>query len=99
MRIAVSLQAWLDSQAPAWDHPTMSISTVDAKKRIVLPSGKPGEIYDVQRQDRQHVLLVRLECPGRRKPLSRLASLAAMRDAPLQPTMKWEELRKLTRET
>jgi hypothetical protein len=38
----------------------MSTAKVDAKKRIVLPSGKPGEVYDVQQQADGRVMLVRL---------------------------------------
>ena len=81
-----------------WDHPTMSITKVDAKKRIVLPSGRPGDVYDVQRQDEGHLLLVRLQQPEQLKPMSKKACLEAMRKAPLRPRMKWEQLRQLTRE-
>ena len=81
-----------------WDYPTMSTSTVDAKKRIVLPSGRPGDVYDVQRQDEGRLLLVRLERPDRSERMSKKACLEAMRKAPLRPKMKWEQLRQLTRE-
>jgi hypothetical protein len=81
-----------------WDYPTMSTSTVDAKKRIVLPSGRPGDVYDVQQQDEAHVMLVRLERPARTERTSKRACLEAMREAPLHPSMKWEQLRGLTRE-
>ena len=81
-----------------WDHPTMSTTKVDAKKRIVLPSGRPGEVYDVQRQDEGRLLLVRLEQPRQAKRMSKKACLEAMRKAPLRLGMKWEQLRQLTRE-
>jgi hypothetical protein len=81
-----------------WDNPTMSISTVDAKKRVVLPSCKPGDVFEIQRQGEGRLLLVRLERPERDQRMSKKACLEAMRRAPLRLTAKWEELRKLTRE-
>ena len=76
----------------------MSTSTVDSKKRIVLPSGKPGDVYEVQRQDEERLLLVRLARPERSQGMSKKACLAAMGRAPLRPTMKWEQLREITRD-
>lgn len=76
----------------------MSTSKVDAKKRVVLPGGNPGDIFDIQQQGEGRYLLVRLEKPEVPARLSRNACLKAMREAPLRPTMSWEELRKLTRE-
>ena len=81
-----------------WDIPTMSTAKVDAKKRVVLPSGRPGDVYDIQQQDERHVLLVRLERPAPRERMSRRACLQAMREAPLRPKMTWQQLRQLTRE-
>ena len=76
----------------------MATSTVDSKKRIVLPGGKPGDVFEVQKQAEGRFLLVRLEKPQRDQRLSRSACLEAMRTAPLRPTMTWDELRELTRE-
>ena len=76
----------------------MSTSTVDAKKRIVLPGGRPGEVFDIQQQAEGRFVLVRLEKPEGVERLSREACLEAMRQAPLRPTMAWESLRALTRE-
>jgi len=81
-----------------WDSPTMTTSTVDAKKRIVLPGGRPGDVFDIQQQAEGRVLLVRLEKPERAERRSRAACVKAMRKAPLRPTMPWEKLRQLTRE-
>jgi hypothetical protein len=41
--------------------------TVDAKKRIVLPGGEPGDRFDVTRLDSERVLIVRL-LPADSKP-------------------------------
>ena len=76
----------------------MSTSTVDAKKRIVLPEGRPGEVFDIQQQAEGRFVLVRLEKPEGVERLSREVCLEAMRKAPLRPTMAWESLRALTRE-
>ena len=76
----------------------MGTSTVDSKKRIVLPEGRPGDVFDVQQQADGRFLLVRLEKPVRAESMSKTACMEAMRRAPLRPTMTWEELRELTRE-
>lgn len=76
----------------------MSTSTVDAKKRIVLPKGSPGEIFDIQQQAEGRYLLVRLEKPPHSARVSKAECRKAMREAPLRPTMTWEELRRKTRE-
>ena len=76
----------------------MGTSKMDSKKRIVLPSGKPGDIFDIQQQAEGRYLLVRLEKPKRPERISKAASLKAMREGPLRPTMTWAQLRELTRE-
>lgn len=87
-----------DVATPAWDSPTVSTSTVDAEKRVVLPTGRPGDVYDVQRQNERRLLLVRLERPEPGERISKQACLEAMRKAPLRPKGRWEQLRQLTRE-
>jgi hypothetical protein len=76
----------------------LSTYTVDSKKRIVLSSGRPGDVFDIQRQAEGRFLLVRLEKPERTERMSKKACMEAMRKAPLRPTMTWEKLRELTRE-
>ncbi|MDJ0819257.1 MAG: hypothetical protein QNJ58_23840 [Desulfobacterales bacterium] len=76
----------------------MSANKVDTKKRILLPGGRPGDVFDIQRQAEGRFLLVRLEEPERSEQMNKKACLAAMRKASLRITMKWEELRELTRE-
>lgn len=75
----------------------MSTSTVDTNKRIVLPNGRPGDVFDIQPQAEGRFLLVRLEKPEAAERMSREACIEAMRKAPLRPTMTWERLRELTR--
>jgi hypothetical protein len=76
----------------------MSTSTVDTKKRVVLPGGRPGDVFDIQQQAEGRFLLIRLEKPERTERMSRKACMEAMHKAPLRPTMTWEKLRELTRE-
>ncbi|MBI4555978.1 MAG: hypothetical protein HY706_00215 [Candidatus Hydrogenedentes bacterium] len=76
----------------------MSTSKVDSKKRIVLPKGQPGDVFEVQQEGEGRFVLVRLEKPKPAKRMSRKACMEAMNQAPLSPTIPWDELRELTRE-
>lgn len=76
----------------------MRTSTVDSKRRIVLPHGQPGDIFDIQEQGEGRYLLVRLEKPQPPQPMSKKECLAAMEASPLLPKMSWPELRQSTRE-
>jgi hypothetical protein len=75
----------------------MSTYTVDTKKRILLPGGRPGDVFDIQQQAEGRFLLIRLEKPERSEHMSKKACMEAMRKAPLRLTMTWEKLRDLTR--
>jgi hypothetical protein len=81
-----------------WDIPTMSTYTVDTKKRIVLPGGRPGDVFDIQQQAEGRFVLIRLEKPERSERMTKKACMEALRKAPLRPTIPWEKLRELTRE-
>ena len=79
-------------------YSTMSTYTIDTKKRILLPGGRPGDVFDIQQQAEGRFLLVRLEKPERSERMSKQECLAAMQKAPLCPTMPWDKLREITRE-
>lgn len=70
----------------------------DAKRRVVIPGARPGDVYDVQKQSDGRILLVRLERPEFRAGMSRSQCLHAMEEAPLRLRMGWDELKSLTRE-
>lgn len=70
---------------------------VDAKKRVVLPSSRPGEIYDVQQHREGYYELIRLERPVRKKLVSLQQSLQAISATPLTQKMSWEQLKAITR--
>lgn len=74
-------------------------SKVDAKRRVVVPGARPGELFDVQRVEEGRILLVRLERPEARPKRTRKECLAAMDEASLTPGMSWNELKTLTRDS
>ena len=87
----------IDPEIHRWDNPTMT-ATADSKRRIVLPTAKPGDVFDVQRQDEGHIMLVRLTCPEPNTRMTQAQCLRAIASLPLRPKMNWETLRGLTRE-
>jgi bifunctional DNA-binding transcriptional regulator/antitoxin component of YhaV-PrlF toxin-antitoxin module len=78
----------------------MAISTVDAKRRVVLPGASPGDVFDIQSQGEGRLLLVRLglEPPKPEPGMSMASCLEAIAAAPLRPRMTWDALKTVTRE-
>jgi hypothetical protein len=76
----------------------MPMSIADAKRRVVLPAAKPGDVFDIQSQGEGRLLLVRLERPKPEPGMSLSRSLEAIAAAPLRPKMTWDSLKALTRE-
>jgi hypothetical protein len=77
----------------------MSTQELDSEKRIVLPDGRPGDVFEIQPQGEGRFLLVRQTSPepsGRKK--SREEIMDAIENSRIQMTMSWDELRKITRE-
>jgi len=81
-----------------WENPTMAMSTADAKRRVVLPAARPGDVFDIQSQGEGRLLLVRLERPKPAPRMSMARCLEAIAAAPLRPKMSWESLKAMTRE-
>ena len=81
-----------------WDYPTMPITIADNKKRVVIPAARPGDVFDIQQQSEERVVLVRLVKPKPKARLSRTEALRAIASRPLRPKMNWSQLRRLTRE-
>jgi len=73
-------------------------TTADSKKRIVLPTASPGDVFDIQRFGDGQFMLVRLTRPELKTQLTQAQCLRAIRAAPLCPKMDWETLRGMTRE-
>lgn len=76
----------------------MSTARADAKKRVVVPGAAPGDVFDVQRQGDERVLLVRLKRPDPAPKMTAEACLEAMSRTPVRMALSWEELRRITRE-
>jgi hypothetical protein len=74
-------------------------STVGSKKRIVVPSARPGDVFDVQRAGEGRFVLLRL---GRPEPPpmrpTRAQVVKAMRENPIRMKADWPALRKMTRD-
>jgi hypothetical protein len=87
----------IDRPERQWDNPTMT-TTTDNKKRIVLPTAKPGDVFDIQPLGEGQFILVRLERPEPKTKLTRAQCLRAISTRPLRPKMNWATLRGLTRE-
>lgn len=76
----------------------MSTSTADAKRRVVLPTAEPGDIFDIRSQGEGRLLLVRFERPKPEPGMSMDRCLEAIAAAPLRPKMSWDSLKAVTRE-
>lgn len=78
----------------------MSIATADQKRRVVLPGTAPGDVFDVQRGEDGRYVLVKLvrsvPSVGNR---SADEVIDALNRAPLDSRMRWESIRRLTRES
>ena len=68
----------LDSASLVWDCPTLPITTADKKKRVVLSSARPGDVFDLQTQGDGTLVLVRLVPPEPKAKISRIESLRAL---------------------
>lgn len=80
-----------------WDNPTMTV-TADAKRRVVVPGVKPGDIFACEQQDGNRFMLVKLTVALPAKKKTRNEILRAIKQSKMSPAMNWEKLRVLTRE-
>ena len=76
----------------------MAIARADAKKRVVIPGARPGDVFEVDSAGEGRYTLVRLERKLDRPRLSRDEALRTIADHPLTPSVPWDELREMTRE-
>jgi len=76
----------------------MAIATTDAKRRVVLPTTRPGDVFDIQSQGEGRLLLVRIDPPETGLRMSMARCLEAIAAAPLRPKMNWDSLKAVTRE-
>ena len=71
--------------------------TADAKKRVVIPGAAPGDVFACEQTDNT-VILRRVYRKSPRKSLTRKQALKAIRSWKSLRGVKWEDLRKMTRE-
>ena len=76
----------------------MATSTADAKRRVIIPAARPGDVFEIQSQGEGRLLLVRLERPKPGPRMSMEHCLEAIVAAPLRPKMTWDSLKAVTRE-
>jgi hypothetical protein len=76
----------------------MPISIADAKKRVVVATARPGDVFEIQSEGEGRLLLVRLEAPKPAPKMSQARCLKAIAAAPLRTTMSWGSLKAMTRE-
>jgi hypothetical protein len=71
--------------------------TADSKKRVVLPGAAPGDVFACERKGPEIVLRrIHRETSGKRR--TKADVLKAIRKWKSVPNIRWEELRKFTRE-
>jgi hypothetical protein len=78
------------------DNPTVTL-TADAKKRVVIPGAAPGDVFAFE-ETTQGLLLKRIYRKQRQKKITKKQALKAIRSWTSLRGLKWEELRKMTRE-
>jgi hypothetical protein len=71
--------------------------TADAKKRVVLPGAAPGDVF-VYEETGKGVLLKRIYRQQEPRKQSKEQAMKAIKRWKSLRGVKWEELRKLTRE-
>jgi len=71
--------------------------TADSKKRVVLPGAAPGDVFDFE-QKRPELILRQVHRAAPQKKRTKAEVLKAIRNWKSVPNIRWEELRKITRE-
>lgn len=71
--------------------------TADAKKRVVVPGAAPGDVFACE-QSNNAVILRRVYRKPPQKKLTKEQALKAIRKWKALRGVKWDELRKITRE-
>lgn len=70
--------------------------TADSQQRAVLPFAKPGETFECEQRDENHITLVRRPAPAKKKTPAEIRQ--AILNSKMKFDMTWDELRQLTRE-
>ncbi len=73
-------------------------TVIDSDRRIVLPTGNPGDRFDVRRLEDGSIVLVPVLFSAKQTRWTRARCLREIDQSPLRPRMDWEALRVLTRD-
>jgi TnpA family transposase len=71
--------------------------TADSKKRVVLPGAAPGDVFTCDKTGPE-LILRRVHRAAPQKKPTKAAVVKAIRGWKSVPKVRWEELRKMTRE-
>ncbi len=71
--------------------------TADSKKRVVLPGAAPGDVFTCEQKGLEFVLR-RVHRTTQQKKRTKAQVLKAIRNWKSVPNIRWEDLRKITRE-
>jgi hypothetical protein len=71
--------------------------TADSKRRVVLPGAAPGDVFACKRK-RPELVLRRVHRAAPEKKRTKAEVLKAIRNWKSVPKIRWEELRKITRD-
>ena len=71
--------------------------TADSKKRVVLPGAAPGDVFTCEKKGLEFILRCVHRAAPQKKP-TKAAVVKAIRGWKSVPKVRWEELRKMTRE-
>jgi hypothetical protein len=71
--------------------------TADSKKRVVIPDAAPGDVFACERTD-QGIVLKRIYRELRQRKRTKAEVLKAIKKWKSIPNIRWEDLRKITRE-
>jgi len=69
----------------------------DSKKRVVLPGAAPGDVFACEQKGLE-LILRRVHRAAPQKKLTRAEILKVIRNWKRVPNIRWEDLRKITRE-
>ena len=79
-----------------WDNPTMTL-TADSKKLVDLTSAAPGDVF-VCNETADGLVVRRVYRQTARTKKTKAEVLKAIKNWKAVPKIRWEELRKMTRE-
>jgi hypothetical protein len=79
------------------DNQRMSVARLDAKRKLEVPGGEPGQLFRIEEQGSGRFVIERVAEPERKKKTAEQI-IAAIKANPICPNMTWEELRAMTRE-